>query len=167
VSGKELSLAKVQVTPEEAADNDGRTTSLGLFNTAESYWQAARSLKRRRKPRGTHPHNPTRLLYYHALELYLKALIRQKYSVAAMRDKFGHRLKRLAEEAGRMGLSFDDEDEAVIALIDDTDAIIEARYIRTGPKTWADFGALDRTSKSLRASVGKLLKKAGVQIRLK
>jgi hypothetical protein len=36
-----------------------------------------------------------RFLYCHALELYLKALLRQKHSVEVLTRKFGHRTDRL------------------------------------------------------------------------
>ena len=56
------------ITPEE------RTTALGLYNFAESYRHAAdriRASKAKQLPFDT----PIRFLYYHAVELYLKACL--------------------------------------------------------------------------------------------
>ena len=48
----------------------------------------------------------------------------------------------------------------------DTDVLIEMRYIRTGAKTAINLKALSRTCNSVRDSVGDLLRKAGVMVRL-
>jgi hypothetical protein len=41
------------------------------------------------------------------------------------------------------------------------------RYIRTGPGQFHTFEGLERTCQSLRESVGKMLRKAGVMVRLR
>jgi hypothetical protein len=53
----------------------------------------------------------------------------------------------------------------VLALMD-VEAIIEARYIRTGAKHWPEPEALLRTCNRVRDRVGALFSKAGVQVRL-
>jgi hypothetical protein len=55
--------------------DDDRTTPLGLFNYARSYWQSAVLLHDARA-RVTHPDAPVTLLLAHAIELYLKAFLR-------------------------------------------------------------------------------------------
>jgi len=78
------------------ADDEHRTNSVGLFHTAESYWRSAVAL-REAKVRATHPDNPIRLLYYHAIELYLKAFLRQHHSVCRrLREGVSGRLSRHA-----------------------------------------------------------------------
>ena len=57
------------LTPEE------RTPPIGLFNYARSYWRSAEQL-RASKPDVTHPDAPISFLFYHAIELYLKAFLR-------------------------------------------------------------------------------------------
>jgi hypothetical protein len=146
-------------------DDEDRTNSLGLFNTAEAYWLSAMALEEAKVKNG-HAHTPVRFLYYHSLELYLKALLRQKHSVEKIREKFGHKMERLVEEAEKLGLVVADEDREVFSIMADTDAVIEARYIRTGAKTWPTFEALRRTCKSVRGGVGGYLRKAGVLVRL-
>jgi HEPN domain-containing protein len=152
-------------TPEELKDDDARTNSMGLFNVAEAYRLSAMALEKADVKSG-HANHPVRFLYYHAIELYLKALLRQKHSVEAIRKKFGHNTRRIVKEAKKLGLVTDDEDRQVFSLMGDTDAVIEARYIRTGAKTWPTFEALNRTCKSMRDSVGSLLRGAGVMVRL-
>jgi hypothetical protein len=68
-------------------DVERRTTSMGLFNTAEAYRLSAIKLRAGKKVKTGHADTPVRLLYYHALELYLKALLRQKYSVKTLRER--------------------------------------------------------------------------------
>jgi len=83
-----------------------------------------------------------------------------------VRDKFGHQIKLLTREAGTLGLVVGDDDRAVLALIDDTDAMIDSRYIRTGTKRLATLDALSRTSKSIRDGVGTILRSNRVPVRL-
>jgi hypothetical protein len=74
-------------------DEDERTTALGLFNTADAYRLSAMALQGAQVRHG-HADNPVRLLYCHALELYLKALLRQKHSVKTLR-RFSHSIALL------------------------------------------------------------------------
>src|SRR5262249_35161441 len=48
---------------------------LGFFNFARSYWKAASALQKL-KLKTTHPESSVAYLYYHAIELYLKAFLR-------------------------------------------------------------------------------------------
>src|SRR5262249_62160500 len=101
-----------------------------------------------------HAEMPLRFLYYHALELYLKALLRQKHSMATVRNKFGHQIKLLVREAETLGLVVGESDHTVLMLIDNTDAMINSRYIRTGTTLLVTLGSLRRTCKSIRDGVG-------------
>jgi hypothetical protein len=158
-------LAKQTKSPEELKDDDERTGSMGLFNVAEAYRLSAIALETAEVKSG-HAHSPVRFLYYHALELYLKALLRQKHSIVVVREEFGHNTQRLVKEAEKIGLVPDDEDREVFSIMGDTDTVIEARYIRTGAKTWPTIEGLNRTSKSVRNGVGSLLRGAVVMVRL-
>ena len=149
----------------EPTDDDERTNSLGLFNTAEAYRLSARALQAA-KVRHGNADKPLRFLYYHALELYLKALLRQKHSMATVRNKFGHQIKLLVREAETLGLAVGEIDRFVLALMDDTDAMIDSRYIRTGTKRVAALEALDGTCKRIRDGVGTILRNNGVPVRL-
>ena len=143
-------------------DDDERTNSMGLFNTAEAFRLSAMALEDEKVKIG-HAASPIRICYYHALELYLKALLRQKHSVKKIQEKFGHNTKRLVEEAEALGLVVTDEDREVFSKAD-TDAIIEARYIRTGAKNWPELEELRHTCERVRDGVGDLLFKAGVPV---
>jgi hypothetical protein len=64
------------------------------------------------------------------------------------------------------GALFGDEDREALALMSDSDVVIRARYIRTGLGTFHTPEGLERTGKSLRDSVSKLLRESGVIVRL-
>ena len=158
------SYGSVPCPPIQIAEDNERTNSMGLFNYAEAYWRGAQALAAKNL-KGGHADSPVRTLYYHAIELYLKALLRQHYSVDDLQNKFRHSIKRMRAKAERNGLCLMDEDREVLALMKG-DVLIRARYIRTGFFTFPTLEALDRTCKSLRESVGKLLREAGVKVRL-
>lgn len=145
-------------------DDDDRTTEMGLFNFAHSYWRSAVALQEAHV-KATHPDDPICFLYMHAVELYLKAFLRaQGVSVQDLRDKYGHRLRRLAEAARSDGLQFDDEDTEVVGLIDDLD-VTTVRYIRTGAFKRPALEALRRTCKSLHDSLEAVLRERGLPVR--
>ena len=150
-------------TPLAPNQDDDRMTSLGLFHTAEAFWLSAMALEGE-KVKVTHAAKPIEVCYYHALQLYLKALLRQKHSVEMIREKFGHNTKRLVKEAEALGLVITDEDRDVFSIMEDTGAVIEARYIRTEGKTLPALEALSHTCKRVRDGVGDLLFKAGVPV---
>jgi HEPN domain-containing protein len=152
-------------SPEHLKEDEKRTTSMGLFNQAEAYWLSAMALEEAAIKSGFAGH-PVRFCYYHALELYLKALLRQKYAPGTIADKFGHNSKRLVKEAKTLGLVVTDEDRDVFYLIGNTDAMIDVRYMRTGFKTWPTLEALRGTAKNVREGVGALLRKADIPVRL-
>ena len=149
----------------EPTDDDERTNSLGLFNTAEAYRLSARALQAA-KVRHGNADKPLRFLYYHALELYLKALLRQKHDIATVRNKFGHQIQLLMHEAETLGLVVGENDRTVLMLIDNTDAMIDSRYIRTGTRLLVTLESLRRTCKSIRDGVGTILRNNGVLVRL-
>ena len=147
-------------------DEDDRTTPIGLFNFADSYWRSAAALKKA-KVQATHPDAPICFLYYHSVELYLKAYLRAEgYPVDDLRTRYGHNAIKLCDEAKRHGLHLDEEDVAVLAYMGNTDAVIESRFPRTGFFRRPANEALHRTCKSLHYSVGKALKAKGGPVRL-
>jgi hypothetical protein len=71
----------------QKSDEDSRSNPLGFFNLAESYWSAAGALENA-KLKTTHPNSPISFLYYHAIELYLKAFLRlHGHSAKELRSK--------------------------------------------------------------------------------
>lgn len=149
-------------------DENNRTTPLGLFNTAESYWRAAARLHKA-KLRTTHPDSPVSFLYYHAIELYLKSFLRlHGHSAKELRTKYSHKLCCLSERAAELGLFFDDEDLKVFSLttLPGEDPIMRARYIKTGSFHWPSVQALHGVCKTIRESIGDEMKKKGVRVRM-
>ena len=148
-------------------EEDDRNAPIGVFNYAESYWQAARTLKHA-KVKSTHPTSPVSVLYYHAIELYLKSFLRMHgHAAKELRGKhFGHRVCCLKERCEQLGLMFMDEDVEIFSLLATTDAIIRSRYLQTGSFYLPTSEGLDRVCISLRESVGRALKSKGVHVRL-
>ncbi|MEO4043436.1 HEPN domain-containing protein [Hoeflea sp. CAU 1731] len=143
---------------------DQQTTPLGLFNYAESYWQSAVALQKARV-QATHAASPVLFLYYHAVELYLKACLHGNgISIPELRKNFGHSALKLAVEAQRYGIQFDEEDMEVFSYMTDTDAVIDSRYLRTGYFNRPTHEALDRTCQSIRQLIGTALKKKGYSV---
>lgn len=153
--------------PEVDEEAEKRTTPLGLFNFAESYWIGAHALNDA-KIKSTHSDSPVSFLYYHAIELYLKSFLRfHGHTVAELASrKFGHSSRQLKKRATQLGLTFDDEDAEVLRLMSKTDAVIRSRYLQTGFFRWPSPEALDRTCRSLRVSVGAALRDGGIHVRL-
>jgi hypothetical protein len=169
VEGRNQSLEKSKVakpTPEELAEEGKRSTATGFFNFAETYWRAARTLKRSKK-KASHKESPIRFLYYHAIELYLKAfLCAHGLHPYELRTKYGHGAHKLSDKTEELGLFLMDEDKEVLSMMAEPDTVIRSRYLMTGYFQWPDLGALDRTCKSLRLSIAKELKTKGHAARL-
>jgi len=155
------------MSEQEIDEEEKRMTPLGLFNFAESYWKAAKALDSA-KLKSTHPNAPVSFLYYHAIELYLKSLLRfHGHTIADLAGrKFGHSTRKLRKRAEQLGLVLDDEDKEVLSMMASTDAVIRSRYLQTGFFNCPAPEALDRTCVSLRDTVGKALKSGGIHVRL-
>jgi hypothetical protein len=102
-------MAKRKKSNQEIAEENQRTNSMGLFVTAEAFAVSARALEANPIKHGFRL-SPVHVLYFHAIELYLKALLRQKYSVHDLENKFRHNIKRMTKEAKKLGLKISKED---------------------------------------------------------
>jgi hypothetical protein len=146
------------------SDEIERTTPLGLFNYARSYWRSAEYLHAAQL-KLTHPTAPVSFLFYHAIELYLKAfLLSQSLTLKSLKS-IGHRVDKAGEKAIEMGLLLLDEDKEVISIIGDGDTVINSRYIVTGAFSRPAEDALSRTCGSLDETVGKTLRHQGIAVR--
>jgi hypothetical protein len=146
-------------------NDDDRTSPLGLFNYARSYRGSAEHLNASRLE-VTHAEAPVTFLFYHAIELYLKAFLRlHGKTVEELRKALGHKVADLAGAAAKHGLSLDDEDAEVIGTMADADVVIRSRYIVTGVLSRPTEEALSRTCKSLDAKVSAALALGGVPVR--
>jgi len=85
---------------------------LEFFDRARQFRRAFDSLPNSGQP----PEWPQYLLFYHAIELALKAyLIQQRVSVNDLKYRFGHDMKVLVEEAVNRGLLLPDGYKEMIA----------------------------------------------------
>jgi len=145
--------------------DDDRTSPLGLFNFARSYWQSGVILHQARA-KVTHRDAPVTLLLAHAFELYLKAFLRlQGMSVTEIKTGFGHDFRKLLAEAEARGLHFNDESKEVAEILTEQESIRRSRYIETGYYSRPSLRALSRTCCRLDESLSQFLKAAGCPIR--
>lgn len=147
-------------------DGDDRTTAIGLYHYGRSYHDSARALDLA-KVRTTHPHAPVSYLYFHAIELFLKAYLRAYgHSVRALEKEFRHDIKRIRERASVLNFQFMDEDLIVLGYMERTDVVMKSRYIRTGCFESPTVESLERTASSLRETTCITVReKSGVIVR--
>ena len=146
-------------------DDDDRTTPLGLFNYARSYWQSGVLLHDARAS-VTHPDAPVTLLLAHAIELYLKAFLRLRgIGTEEVKSSFGHDFKKLVDEASSRGLALGKAEIDIAAILTEQESIRRSRYIETGYYQRLGLAALSRTCQGLDPSVSAALKDAGMSIR--
>ena len=131
-----------------------RTSSIGLFNYANSYRKSAEALQSK-IIEATHPDAPIYFLYYHAIELYLKSYLRAcDVTVNDLRSKFGHKVSDLALESNRLGLVLRDEDNELFQFMKSTNTVMDARYIVTGAKQLPPLSLLSYTCLYLHKEIG-------------
>ena len=107
---------------------------LAWFNLAHAYLQDAATLEAAPKPSGGFYGEPVRFLYFHSIELFLKAYLRlQGMEEAKLRNPpYSHSLTDLADEAERRALLISKRVRVVCDAARDFDRPIEVRYIKTG-----------------------------------
>jgi hypothetical protein len=95
------------------------------------------------------------------------ALLRLHHGVDVFAKRFDHNMKRMIAEAKKHGLVIADRDRReVFNVMTDTDVVIQSQYLRTGVLQLPPEGALDRVCENLHAAVGKILRDAGLPVRL-
>lgn len=146
------------LTPED------RTPPVGLFNYARSYWRSSEQL-RGSKPDVSHPDAPILFLFYHAIELYLKAFLRGAgYDLAQLKG-IRHGITKAARAAHNEGLHLTSADFELLDLIDSDDNVIRVRYITTGAHTRPEDEELSEFCQYLDQSVGQRLIEGGHLVR--
>jgi hypothetical protein len=145
-------------------DQENRTSAVGLYHYAISYRRAADALASV-KLKATHPDAPREFLYYHSIELFLKAYLRNAGVRVQELKKIGHRFDKLAQMYIAKAGFLMDEDQEVLALMSATDVVPRARYIVTGIVRKPALQALARTAKSLNDTVRVAMKQAGQPVR--
>ena len=142
------------------------TTPIGFINKAEAYRVGAQVLARELKGVGGWAGDPIRYLYYHCIELYMKAaLISAGWTEFQLRS-LSHGFMKLAETCNAAGLGLTERDDLnVLALIDSQNNYIKARYHYVGGVTVATVQALDCTAHELAVLAVQRVRRSGVQVR--
>ena len=150
-------------TPLTAED---LTTPIGLFNYARSYWRSAEQL-RVSKVDVTHPDAPVVFLFYHAIELYLKAHVRSAGYKLDQLKSISHNIEKAGRAAQKEGLRLTEDDFALLKVINSDDNVIRSRYITTGAYTRPEETALSDFCQHLDKAVGERLATDGHPVRVK
>lgn len=138
------------LTPED------RTTSPGLFNYARSYWRSAEQL-RVSKVDVSHPDAPILFLFYHSVELYLKAYVRNAgYDLQHLKE-ISHKITKAGRAAQGAGLELTAHDFDLLTLIDSQDNVVRSRYITTGAHSRPEVDELSTFCEFLDKAVGERL----------
>lgn len=151
------------MTKTDQPDNEGRTTALGLFNTARSYLESGVHLHAARL-KVSHPQAPINFLLCHAIELYFKAFLRAEHHSLGDLRRLGHNIAKLAEVAKHERLELGEQAYETFSHVTDADVAMESRYIVTGFKTVPAIEALVEAASELDAAVGGALSSAGAPI---
>jgi hypothetical protein len=146
------------------SDRAELVTSLGFFNFAATYAAAADKL-RTCKVRGTHPHSPILFLYYHSIELYLKAFLRSHGCSVAELGRIGHKFGSLRDRSQKHGLALKEKTIQVLDIVAQPGVWIETRYLQVGSTSRPLLTALAQACRDLDRQVGVRLNEAGIRIR--
>lgn len=142
------------------------TTPVGFISKAEAYRVGAQLLARELKDVGGWAGDPTRYLYYHSIELYLKAALVLAGRTESQLRLLNHRFVKLGKECNAIGLGLSERDDIrVLELIDLQNNYIRSRYHQVGGFTVATVQALDRTAHELALLAVQIVRRAGVQMR--
>lgn len=159
--------------PEEENPDEGRltldqrTTPIGLFNYAHSFWGAGRALLLSDwRERETHPDSPAEFLYWHAIELFLKSfLLADGMTLKELRGRdYGHDLTALTSTALKRGLQLTSKDQEVISFMPTTADMIDLRYLKAGYRQVPEFFEIEATCISLYNLVAANLQNRGIRI---
>jgi hypothetical protein len=141
-----------------------RFPPLGMFNFAASY-RAAADLLLGQAINATHPSAPVAFLYYHAIELYLKAFLRlHKVGMRRLRT-IGHDFIKLGTRAQHKGLLLNSKDLEILQILSEGDAWARARYLEVGALQMPDVQELARACERLDTSIKQALATAGIAVR--
>ena len=142
------------------------TTSLGLFNYANSYRVAAAFLSATAdnihpQELSSHPEAPIRFLYIHAIELYLKSYVRSHKNENQVKE-FGHNLKKLLKECKALELPQQCRED--IIFLNSERKNLSYRYIETGFKRELTRDAMHSICIELHNKVGLRLEHITTEI---
>ena len=150
-----------EIEPSVAeADTVDRTNAIGLYYYGLSYRFAADALGALNLPT-PHPDGPREHLYFQAIELFLKAYLRDVGLTALSLKAMGQNTRELEQTFTKHGGFLGAEDRAVLAVMDRGDAIARSRYSVIGPITKPTLWALSLTARNMAETVRTALKNSG------
>jgi HEPN domain-containing protein len=133
--------------------DENRTTSVGLFNYAHTYAASAAALSAA-EVKATHWNAPVYFLYFHAVELYLKAfLLANGVTLGDLKLDYRHNARKLTEKAKEHLLDLSPKYEEAINLMDETDNVISSRYLRVGTHKRLPFSVFDDLCRTLHQQI--------------
>lgn len=133
---------------------DDRATPMGFFQFGEAYFDCANAL-RTELPLHGHRSSAVKFMYFHAIELYLKAFLRLKgVPIAQLSSKqYGHDLSKLSTAAEDRGLTIELYTSEALEEFTDFKYQIESRYFRSRSGPQLNVEALWVITKRIRRSV--------------
>jgi hypothetical protein len=131
---------------------------------AHAYLHDAATLNAAEKPTGGHYEAPVRYLYFHAIELFLKAYLRLNglEEEKLERRPYSHNLTNLANEAEKLGLLIGKRVRLVCDAAGDFDSPVDARYIKTGARRALLTYKLREAARELQSRVEQSLHAEGI-----
>lgn len=141
-------------------------TPIGYINKAEAYRVGAQVLARELKGVGGWSGDPIRYLYYHCIELYMKAALISAGWTEPQLLSLRHGFVKLAKECNAVGLGLTEQNDLyVLKLIDSQNNYIKARYHYVGHFTVATVQSLDCTAHEIAVLSVQMVRRSGVQVR--
>jgi hypothetical protein len=104
-------------------------SAIAFANFAHSYCSSAIVLQHVEIDT-THPNSVVTYLFYHSIELYLKAYLMSQGISAQKLKSYGHKIGKLSRKASALGLSFSEFDDEIFEFMTSSDTVISARVNR-------------------------------------
>lgn len=115
--------------------------------------------------RSTHPDAPREFLYYHSIELFMKAFLRNAGLTVLNLRTMSHSTGKLREAFEKHGGILSDRDGDVLTIMEITDAVARSRYLATGLQQVPPMELLAKTAENLNDIVRARLKASGLPVR--
>lgn len=142
------------------------TTPIGFIGKGEAYRAGAQLLATELKGGGSWAGDPIRYLYYHSIELYMKAaLISVGYTETQLRA-LGHGFTNLASACNNVGFGLNEpQDIAVLEMIDTGSNYISTRYHYVGLYKVPTVQVIDITAGKIAVLAVLMVRKSGQFVR--
>lgn len=144
-------------------DDDERTITRGLYQFAESYRIRETSLVTQ-LPSVLKFDDPVRFLFFHAIEIYLKAVLRSSGASVLQVKTMGHNIQKLIYMTKRSGFALPADAEQGLVFFADQTAIVETRYLKPGYSNRPTLEGLRDLTDMVREEARRVLRLAGLRI---